>query len=233
MKILPFMLDNRLAAIADNIIKDEAMVDVGTDHAYLPVWLTRRGICPKALAVDINEEPLMHANITIEKYRATELVETRLSDGLINVPSDFAKNIVIAGMGGDVISGILDNSSWISNSYYNILLQPMTCHERLRKYLYESGFDILSENIVCDKQRYYTIMKVSFSGNKFLAPLYKQYSGSVNVNDTYGKIYLQRQVNRLNSIADGIEKSGKNVQLVSEHRTAANQIASIINNKEA
>lgn len=226
------MLDNRLSAIAEFIVKDEAMVDVGTDHAYLPVWLTRRGICPKALAVDINEEPLMHANMTIEKYRATQLVQTRLSDGLKNVPSDFAKNIVIAGMGGDVISGILENSSWICDSYYNIILQPMTCHERLRKYLYEAGFDILSEHIVCDKHRYYTIMQVAFSGNKMLPPLYMQYSGSVDTNDTYGKIYLQRQINRLNSIAEGLDKSGKNAQLSHEYRIAADKIASMINNNE-
>lgn len=235
MRIHPFMLDNRLSAVAENIIKGKNMVDIGTDHAYLPVWLTRRGICPKALAVDINKDPISFANATIEKYRAADMVETRLSDGFENVPRDFAENIVIAGMGGDAISDILSQCEWIKDAKYNLILQPMTCHERLRKYLYQSGFSILSETIVKDSHRIYTVMKVGFSGIVQEAPVYMQYSGSVNADDANGREYLMRQIVRLRDVAQGLTKAGKEKETALKYFEAADIIEKIItmNNADA
>ena len=131
MREFPFALDARLHAAAQMIRPQSRVVDVGTDHAYLPVWLVKREICREATGVDINEKPLQKARRTVEKYRVEDRVHLVLSDGLKGVAPDGFDDIVIAGMGGESIADIIENAEWLKNPQKRLILQPMTNAHRL------------------------------------------------------------------------------------------------------
>ena len=119
-------LDNRLKLCADFVRSGAKLADIGTDHAYLPVWLCRIGRCPFAVAADINPEPLKRGQSTIIESGMSDRIETRLSDGLKEIKCDEADDIVIAGMGGELIAKILSECSFATDNSKHFILQPMT-----------------------------------------------------------------------------------------------------------
>ena len=120
-----YTLSERLKVIADKITGGR-VADIGTDHAYLPIYLIKTGKASRVLACDIKEKPLQNAAKNIQKTN-TENIELRLSDGLAGVGADEADTIVIAGMGGEVIAGILNRCEWIKSPGYKLLLQKRKC----------------------------------------------------------------------------------------------------------
>ena len=158
-----FSLDNRLALCADFVRDGAKVADIGTDHAYLPVWLCRIGRCDTAIAADINPLPLERGIETINNSGLNNRIEARLSNGLEKISGDEADDIVIAGMGGELISKIIDESfDKAKNSM--LILQPMTNQSFLRKYLYKHGFTILSETAVEDTPHLYCIIQSAYTG---------------------------------------------------------------------
>lgn len=161
-----FTPDNRLALCASFVRDKVKVADIGTDHAYLPVWLCLTGKAVSAVASDINPEPLSRGELTIKKYGAEKLVKTRLSDGLKNIKEDEADDIIIAGMGGELIAKIMDNCPFSKNPEKRFILQPMTKCSELIKYLCENGFDILRQDTCKESKKLYTVMQVCYRGEK-------------------------------------------------------------------
>ncbi|MBR5190562.1 MAG: SAM-dependent methyltransferase, partial [Clostridia bacterium] len=138
-------LDSRLMAIARLVRKDKVFADIGTDHAYLPVYLVEKGIINKAIAADLRVGPLDNAKETVISHNFTEKIELRLSDGLDNFSENEAQEIAVAGMGGLLISSFIERTKWLKNSNIHLILQPMTHVEDLRKTLFDNGFVIDNE----------------------------------------------------------------------------------------
>lgn len=161
-----FTPDNRLALCASFVRDKVKVADIGTDHAYLPVWLCLTGKAVSAVAADINPEPLSRGELTIKKYGAEKLVKTRLSDGLKNIKEDEADDIIIAGMGGELIAKIMDNCPFSKNQEKRFILQPMTKCSELIKYLCENGFEILRQDTCKEGKKLYTVMQVCYRGEK-------------------------------------------------------------------
>ena len=156
-------VDNRLQRIAGMIRHGDRVADIGTDHAYLPVFLIKEGISSMAFACDVSDGPLENAKKTIEKSGVSGIT-LRKGDGLDAVSPEEVDTVVIAGMGGDLIARILESSPWIKNDRYELVLQPMTAVEDLREYLCKNGFAIQKEEAVSAHNRIYTAMKVAFTG---------------------------------------------------------------------
>ena len=97
----PMELTPRLRSVAELVPQGAKFADIGTDHAYLPVWLLQRGIITKALACDLRQGPLDRARATAERYGLTEEMDFRLCDGLAGVRPGEADTIAIAGLGGE------------------------------------------------------------------------------------------------------------------------------------
>ncbi len=89
------------------------LADVGTDHAYIPIYLMQNGVIPQAVAMDINQGPLLRATENIRRYGLTGRIETRLSDGLEKLQAGEADTILIAGMGGLLMVRILENGQGV------------------------------------------------------------------------------------------------------------------------
>ena len=200
------ILDNRLLAAAKYVRPRKIVADIGTDHAYLPVYLLQNNISPKALACDINELPLESAKRTVEQYELTDFIEVRLSNGLINVEPQECDDIVICGMGGELIATILDNSKWVQNQRYNLILNPMTKPEKLRKYLFDNGFDIVSETASESHKKHYTVMNVKFTnlGIKYDTKLLF-FGRLLDNNDEQSRKYVEMTAKRMLKKANGLK----------------------------
>lgn len=143
-------MSNRLELIASLVKDGVGVADVGTDHAYIPIMLRRSGYKGNIIAGDINECPLEKARQSLESAGLSDSVELVLCDGLSGVDSPKVDTVIVAGMGGDTITGILDRGlydmpEWASRSDYKLILQPVTKPEILRFWLVNNGFIITSE----------------------------------------------------------------------------------------
>ena len=138
-----FSLDNRLALCADFVRDGAKVADIGTDHAYLPVLLCRIGRCDTAIAADINPLPLERGIETINNSGLNNRIEARLSNGLEKISGDEADDIVIAGMGGELISQIIENWEYSKDRSKHFIVQPMSKSEELMRWLFAIVFSVI------------------------------------------------------------------------------------------
>lgn len=211
-------LDSRLLSVASLVRKGSTVADVGTDHAYVVAYLMENGVIEKAIASDINKGPLENARQTLIDCGITDKVTLILSDGLQNIPENSANDIVIAGMGGILISEILEKAPWVKNEKVQIIAQPMTHAETLRKWLCENGFEIRREVASTDGKRLYVAISAEYTGNKDEKSKAYHYVGElINNSDELSMKYIDKTLNSLNkkycaqknagvSDEDGLEK---------------------------
>lgn len=155
-------LDSRLMAIADLVRKDKVFADIGTDHAYLPVYLVENRIINCAIAADLRVGPLENAKETVVSHNLSDKIELRLSDGLDNFSENEVQEIAVAGMGGLLISSFIERTEWLKNSDVHLILQPMTHIEELRKTLFDNGFIIDNEVVAEDGDKLYIIISAYY-----------------------------------------------------------------------
>ena len=184
----------RLNLCADMVRRGSRLADIGTDHGFLPINLVEAGVIPSALACDINREPLHNAGVNIAKRRLEYWIETRLSDGLEKVRPDEVDDIVIAGMGGELIRDILAAAPWVKDESKLLILQPMTHHEDLTRWLYENGFSITRQEATFDEGKYYTVMAARWTGQKTPCDLYAAIVGKLDIRDADSRGFLNRSL---------------------------------------
>ncbi len=189
------MLDKRLKLCAE-LVRGTRVCDVGTDHAYLVAELLSEGKCVSAVAADINEKPLAAARETLEKAGVSRKVELILSDGLENVPEDGITDIVIAGMGGELIAGILSRCYWLEGR--NLILQPMSRPEKLIDFLCGNGFEIIEQRAVTEGKFCYTVINAVKNGAKPFVPaeLFR-ILGKLDLNEPSARTYAERRAENL------------------------------------
>ena len=156
----PMELTPRLRSVAQLVPQGAKFADIGTDHAYLPVWLLQRGIITKALACDLRQGPLDRARATAEKYGLTEQMDFRLCDGLSGVGPGEADTIAIAGMGGETIAAILSAAPWVWRESCLLPPQPMSAQAQLRLWHQEHGYTIDRELLSREGDTIYTAFQV-------------------------------------------------------------------------
>ena len=157
-------LDNRLFLCAQTVRPGKKVADVGSDHAYLAIWLVLNNISNCVLATDVREGPLLNAKKNILKYNVENRVKVRLSDGLNEVYADEVDDIVLAGMGGELIAKIIKRAAWLKDKSKHLILQPMSAEKELREFLASEGFKIVEENAVISCGKVYTVMSVGYDG---------------------------------------------------------------------
>lgn len=213
------MLDKRLNLCAE-FVKGDRICDIGTDHAYLVAELLSQGKCSTAVAADINEGPLAAARITLEKAGVLGKTDVILSDGLKNVPESGITDIVIAGMGGELISRILDACGWLDGK--NLILQPMTQTPYLVKWLYENGYEIVEQRAVVDGRFCYTVINAvkTNAESASVTPLFEQI-GKLDFTDEAAVAYAEKQAERLYSSGRSLRDSGRSSEAVKNIGLAA------------
>lgn len=153
-------LSPRLAAVGELIPEGLPLVDVGTDHAYLPAALVQAGHTPCAVAADLRQGPLSRAKETVRECGLNGKIGFRLCDGLTGIRPEEAGCIAIAGMGGETIAHILSAAPWVRERAVPLVLQPMSTQRELRQWLGENGYTILREKLAQEGETIYTILLV-------------------------------------------------------------------------
>ncbi len=197
-------ISERLKLIASFVKKEACVCDVGTDHAYLPLYLSKTGKAQRVIATDIKEKPLENAKNNVLQS-GEKNIELRLCDGLFSVKQGEADTVIIAGMGGEVISGIIDRCEWIKDEKIHLILQPMTSPEILREYLYLNGFEIIEEKTLVENGKIYSVISAFFIGVKTEREPSFYYIGKVDIKDIYGKQYIEKQYKRCKQCADALK----------------------------
>ncbi|MBZ9608476.1 class I SAM-dependent methyltransferase [Clostridium estertheticum] len=156
-------LSIRLKWIASMIEECDSVIDVGTDHGYVPINLVKNGVIKKAIASDINKGPVEKAKNNIIHNNMCGQITCRLGSGLSTVEKGEVQVAIIAGMGGNLIRDILEADLDVVKQFKYMILQPVQNAEVLRGYLYVAGYDILDEEICNDDGRFYEIIKARYN----------------------------------------------------------------------
>ena len=207
-------LTPRLAAAAELIREGGVLCDVGTDHAYLPIALLLSGKISAALATDVRQGPLAHAEADVAEYGLCGAVHCVLADGLSGVPLAEAgvTDIAICGMGGELIARILSESAYVRRPGVRLILQPMTAAEDLRAYLFENGFDILTERIIAERDKLYQCFSAVYDGVRRTAAPAELLLGQKNREDSLFPALLTKYIRKTEREYAGKRRGGADAE---------------------
>ena len=152
-------LSERLQAIADMVTEGYSLADIGTDHAWIPVYLCQKGSIPSAIAMDVREGPLEGAARHIREAGMEDRIQVRLSDGLQKLEPGEAESVVMTGMGGSLICRILSDAGDKTGSFAELILGPQSEAYLVRTFLEEHGFTIREEKMILEDGKYYPILR--------------------------------------------------------------------------
>lgn len=157
-------LSARLLAAASLVRPGYTAADIGCDHGKLAVYLVKAGRCPIVIAADLRAGPLAAAKALVEKEGLSGQIDCRLGDGLTVLCPGEAQDFVLAGMGGETIGAILAAAPWVKDPALSFVLVPATGHSRLRRFLYEQGFQLNAEQPLFENGHWYTVMRAAYAG---------------------------------------------------------------------
>lgn len=204
-----------MKAVASMVTPDYVLADIGTDHGYVPISLVQRKKIPKAIAMDINKGPLQRAREHIAEFQLEEFIETRLSDGVKKLKVGEVDSILIAGMGGELVIHILSDGMEVCRSVKELILQPQSELDKVRRFLRENKYKIVDEDMVIEDGKYYPMMKVvPVEEDGFWRVIPKE---AIRACDMYGPLllkngnpslrkFLVRQHKQLEKILKELEK---------------------------
>ena len=196
------LLGDRLLCVSEMIRLRAVLCDVGTDHAKLPIYLVKENKIERAYATDINKGPIASAVKNISEFNLSDKIQCILTDGLELTDGLDVTDISICGMGGELIASILSRCTYIKDENINLVLQPMTHTQDLRKFLWDSGFVIDDERLVKESGKLYVIIKAHYCG------IVQNYSdvdlllGKSLGQNTHGELYREMITRELYHLAN-------------------------------
>lgn len=189
-------LSKRLSAAAELCRRGSFIADVGTDHAYLPIYLAGKGYIRGGVVSDINKGPIERARAHIDEAGLKHMLTPILCDGLSDLEKFAPEDIFILGMGGELIARIIGDAPFLKRRGVRLILQPMTHPEILRKFLSENGFEIVSESIIKD-DKLYQIICAEYTGIPYELTPFEQ---------TFGKMNIEKKTPYLSELLSHTEK---------------------------
>lgn len=155
-------LSKRLLSVAQMVTPGGCVCDVGCDHGFVSVYLIQKGLAAHVIAMDVREGPLSRAREHVNAYGKTDYIELRLSDGLAAVETEDAADVAImAGMGGFLMTRIMDAAFKRGLRIPEYVLQPQSHWQQLRAFLRENGYQILQEDMVLEEGKFYPVIKAA------------------------------------------------------------------------
>lgn len=153
-------LSKRLQAVAGLVSEGNRLVDVGTDHGYIPIYLVERKKIPSAIAMDVKAGPLSRAEEHIRQAGFDAYITCRLSDGLRELVPGEGDSLLLAGMGGNLMVRILTEKPEVRDSFRELILQPQSAQALVRKTMDETGWRVDREDMVLEDGKFYPMLRV-------------------------------------------------------------------------
>lgn len=204
--------DKRLQAVAA-LVPPGTAADIGCDHGYLICHLVESGRVTKGYACDISGPSLQKAQRLAERNGLA--VNCICTDGLQGVPE--TDTVIAAGMGGELIASIVLADERLRVPGKTLVLQPMSRAGQLRIDLYKAGFELVKEQVVCDRGRVYTVMLATYGGEpKRISPLLSLV-GLVPLSAGEERaLYYEKVLGQLYSQKQGLLAQGKDAAHIEE-----------------
>lgn len=211
-------LSIRLKTVAEAVTPGLVPADIGTDHGYVPIYLVKHDICPKAFAMDVNPGPLSRAKDHIIKEGLEDRITTRLSNGLEKLSPKEVDSIIIAGMGGDLICKILAASPEFIRAGKELILSPHAEWFKVRHFLHDCHYDICKEWFLKEDGKYYVVIKARPADDQATQPdsiswdkeIYYQY-GRYLIEEKNPVLfeYLEKELKKKKTILAALKQQGK------------------------
>ena len=182
-------LSRRLKLIANEVKKGAKIADIGTDHAYIPIYLVQNKLVDYAYACDIKEGPLLTAKENIAAYGCGEKIETRLSNGLQAMKAGEFDTVIIAGMGSELIRDILSAGEHLRTKDIEYILSPHSKLSEFREYLRTKNYQVLKEFMLKCGGKFYTVIKAVYDPD--FKPDYKP--DKYELYDTFGYYLIKNK----------------------------------------
>ena len=186
VNIIMLKLSPRLQIVYDMVPPCGVVADVGCDHGYLTISLLENGVADSAIAMDINAGPLKKAEENIRIAGFSSKVSLRISNGLQKLEENEADVICICGMGGTLIGKIIVAEERVAKSASTLIIEPQSDYFSLRKTLMEMGFVIIDEDLTCEENKIYPIIKLYYEPDE---------SERVSLNEAqleYGPVIIKK-----------------------------------------
>lgn len=203
-------LDDRLLSAAEYVRQGAILADIGTDHAFLPIFLLESGRISRAILADINEGPLASARQNCVARGVIDRVELHLTDGAALLGGLGITDYTICGMGGELIARIVESAPHLMTEGVRLILQPMSRQGALRKALIRLGFAITSESYTEVDGKHYVTMLAEYEGTPRLPDYIECELGApreIKNREAYLS-YLLAKERSLTRQLQGKEKSG-------------------------
>ena len=210
------VLDERMLLVASQVREGAVVADIGTDHGYVPIYLVGSGLCPSAVATDINSKPLDIARTNAKRFGASDKITFILSDGLKGFdPEKYGvSDVLVCGMGGELIASIIGATDFPKKPGVRLILQPMSSVPELRAYLYAMGYDVKSEKLCRAGDKIYTAIVAEYDGvprELTDAELYLGRDIGSEESDEYLNEFLARTAAKLRVQIEGKKKGNLDV----------------------
>lgn len=154
-----YQLSERLQAVSRHVPQGAKLADIGSDHAYLPVYLIEHGMIERAIAGEINDGPLLSALENIKANGFANQIQAKKGSGLAVLKNEAdIDTVTIAGMGGPLIAAILDEGKEHLSTIKRLILQPNVAADRIRQWLYREGWDLVREEILEEDGHIYEVL---------------------------------------------------------------------------
>lgn len=201
-------ISRRLKTVAGLVGQNMVLADVGCDHGYIPIYLMQKRQIPKAIAMDVNEGPLLRAKEHIREWGLDAYIETRLSDGVKALEPGEVQSVVIAGMGGPLMEKIIRDGKVVFDKAEELILQPQSEIEEFRRFLAEEGFSIVAEDMVEEDGKYYPMMKAVHGTMDYASVAEYRYGRNLLLQrHPVLKEFLQREQRKAEEIRERLKDS--------------------------
>ncbi|MCC0648208.1 class I SAM-dependent methyltransferase [Clostridioides sp. ZZV15-6598] len=212
-------LTDRLLKIASLVSDGKKIADVGTDHGYIPVYLLKEERVPFAVLADVNKGPLDNARKEVIQNNLLEKVDLRLGSGIEVLEIGEVEEVIIAGMGGILISELLEAKKEVAHSIEKLILQPMQAQEELRRYLLNNGYEILKEVLVREDFRIYEIIVAKYTGKNTIIEDEIQFEVGIKLLENKDSLFydfIEKKIKTYSAIVNQLE--GKNGEEIDKKR---------------
>ncbi|HBF4557472.1 tRNA (adenine(22)-N(1))-methyltransferase TrmK [Clostridioides difficile] len=212
-------LTDRLLKIASLVSDGKKIADIGTDHGYIPVYLLKERKVPFAVLADVNKGPLDNAHKEVIQNNLLDKVDLRLGSGIEILEIGEVEEVIIAGMGGILISELLEAKKEVAHNVEKLILQPMQAQEELRYYLLNNGYEILKEVLVREDFRIYEIIVAKYTGKNTIIEDEIYYEVGIKLlenKDSLFNDFIEKKIKTYSSIVNKLE--GKNGEAIDKKR---------------